>query len=79
MSRLYETFTLYILFNPPKLWKSEALGFFQDVLLCSGIFSLIFPIYRKLVQSKGQNKTYIFDILLVVFTIGNIGILEYFF
>ncbi|MEP7195735.1 MAG: LTA synthase family protein [Saprospiraceae bacterium] len=77
--RIYESITLNYLFNPPKLWKSEALGLLEDLFLCIGIFWIIFPIYNKLFQQKNQRKLYVFDIFIVILTIGHIIILEYFF
>ncbi|MEO6189134.1 MAG: hypothetical protein ABIO44_01015, partial [Saprospiraceae bacterium] len=79
IGRIYETLALYFCFNPAKLWKSEALGLFQDILLCLGIFSLLFPLYKKLFTAKEKNKLFIFDVILVILCIAHLVILEYFF
>lgn len=79
LARIYETSVLHILFNPPKLIKSEAMGLLKDLLLCSGIFAFLWFLYHKLSRSKGQNKMYLFDIAIVALVIGHLSILEYFF
>ncbi|NOT38695.1 MAG: LTA synthase family protein [Saprospiraceae bacterium] len=77
--RVYESLTLYQLFNPPKLWKSEALGLMQDIFLCFGVFWIIYPIYRYLFDHRGRSKLYLFEIAVVFFVVAHIAILEYFF
>lgn len=78
LARIYETSVLHVLFNPPKLIKSEAMGLLKDLLLCAGIFSFLWLIYHRLTRSKGQNKMYLFDIAMVALVIGHLSILEYF-
>ncbi|MCC6815829.1 MAG: LTA synthase family protein [Saprospiraceae bacterium] len=77
--RIYEAITLKYLFDPPKLWKSEALGLMQDLLLCIGICAILYPLYRYLFDHKEKNKLYLFEVFLIFFVIAHIGIIEYFF
>ena len=79
LGRIYESITLNNLFNPAKLWKSEALGLMQDIFLCIGILWLLYPLYRYLFDNRGRNKLFLFELFLIIFAIAHIGILEYFF
>ncbi|MBK7799673.1 MAG: LTA synthase family protein [Saprospiraceae bacterium] len=77
--RIYESLVLNQLFNPNKLWKSEALGTIMDLLLALGILGITYPLYSFLFRQKNKLGIRIFENTLFLFVIGHLIILEYFF
>ncbi|MBK7881496.1 MAG: sulfatase-like hydrolase/transferase [Saprospiraceae bacterium] len=77
--RIYESLVVNYLFNPNKLWKSEALGMIMDLMLAIGILGSSYPLYKFLFRQKNKLGIRIFENTVFLFIIGHLIILEYFF